>query len=437
LFFVLITTTTVLANPKEIEYHLLTIEDKSSHVLTGTVLSVDSYWVQQEKSRRIQSTAIIQVDNYEKSDGREPLEIKIQYWGGEIGDIGEISCGIPGGVIKCVKGEKVRIYCVMDYPIAGINTPLSMNRLEVKEENSIDIGILSFNPPSLKVEEEFGWGFYWEVGYYWDDTKWDQTYHVNDNCLDLDDEDALIETSFNTWENYGQCEFSFTRGSDTDIDYVDLDDHVNAVFWKDAGIFGNYAQTEWKYYVATKEMIEWDLWFNDYYTWYDGAQANKFDVRNAATHEIGHVICLEHVSSYNNRDNTMYYTMSFAETKKRSLEDGDKAGAQYLYPQYNVPTVSILEPTDNSQPDSYSYMDIGATSSVSGGSITEAKFKVTTKDDFTYDSSWDSMTNGGGGNWYDSWYTGSRIGYYYVTVRSKSNNSMYGYHIHTIYLSPD
>jgi len=183
-------------------------------------------------------------------------------------------------------------------------------------------------------------------------------------------------------------------------------------------------------------MLEWDMWFNDYYTWCDGAEVGKFDVQNAATHEVGHILGLSNVNNIDFDDNTMYYTTSFIEIKKRTLEDGDKAGAQYLYPEYNVPTVSILAPADNSNPDLYSYIDVWATSSVSGGSITEGMFKVTSKNDFSYDSGWDSMGYDGG-IWYDSRYTGTHEGYFCATVRTKSNNGIYGYDVHTIYLSPD
>ncbi|NIQ34156.1 MAG: hypothetical protein GTN80_11060 [Nitrososphaeria archaeon] len=120
------------------------------------------------------------------------------------------------------------------------------------------------------------------------------------------------------------------------------------------------------------------------------------------------------------------------ETKKRSLETGDENGAQFVAPQYTKPTVSISSPTDSSSHNAYTYVTITASVS-SGYSISNVKYKVTSRDDFTYDSGFVTMSLSGG-SYTGSWYTGSREGYFYVTVRAKHSQGIYGYDWHTIYL---
>ena len=87
------------------------------------------------------------------------------------------------------------------------------------------------------------------------------------------------------------------------------------------------------------ESIEgFDMLFNTKYTWAidpDGEGSEKadvrgkyFDIRNVGSHEFGHVVGLKHPDF---DDETMYFASGTKETKKRSLEPGDIAGAQALY----------------------------------------------------------------------------------------------------------
>jgi len=58
---------------------------------------------------------------------------------------------------------------------------------------------------------------------------------------------------------------------------------------------------------------------------------NAYDVQNIATHEAGHVVGLDDLYEGPYRELTMYGYSSKSETIKISLEQGDVAGAQYLY----------------------------------------------------------------------------------------------------------
>ncbi|MBV8980851.1 MAG: matrixin family metalloprotease, partial [Acidimicrobiia bacterium] len=53
-----------------------------------------------------------------------------------------------------------------------------------------------------------------------------------------------------------------------------------------------------------------------------------YDFQSVATHEIGHLYGLDHVSSLYN---TMYYLISKGETYKRSPAAGDALGLRAIY----------------------------------------------------------------------------------------------------------
>ncbi len=78
-----------------------------------------------------------------------------------------------------------------------------------------------------------------------------------------------------------------------------------------------------------RRLVEWDMLMNDWFAWGDG-DPNKMDIANIATHELGHAAGLGHPPDECTEE-TMYAFASAGETKKRSLEDGDRAGILELY----------------------------------------------------------------------------------------------------------
>ena len=80
-------------------------------------------------------------------------------------------------------------------------------------------------------------------------------------------------------------------------------------------------------------MTEFDVEFNTYHTWKttDPYTGSDKDIENTATHEFGHAIGLHHTTT--DELNTMHPSTvpACSSICKRTLEDGDAAGASWLY----------------------------------------------------------------------------------------------------------
>lgn len=81
-----------------------------------------------------------------------------------------------------------------------------------------------------------------------------------------------------------------------------------------------------------RELVEWDMVFDqEDFGWSPSGEAGKMDFESIATHELGHVIGLDDLYDTKCSDETMYGYADYGETKKRTLEAGDKKGALELY----------------------------------------------------------------------------------------------------------
>ena len=103
--------------------------------------------------------------------------------------------------------------------------------------------------------------------------------------------------------------------------------------------------------MLTKEVAEVDVAMNSdpYFVWsqnYAGDEVWDFtdtvgaydvDVQNIMTHEAGHWLVLDDLYATYNSEKTMYGYSDQLELKKRSLESGDKAGIQKIYPGSTKP----------------------------------------------------------------------------------------------------
>ncbi len=65
------------------------------------------------------------------------------------------------------------------------------------------------------------------------------------------------------------------------------------------------------------------------FSWTTSDDSSGIDVRSNVTHELGHLIGLDHTPD---RDATMYYSMVEGDLSRRDLSDNDLAGLCFVYP---------------------------------------------------------------------------------------------------------
>lgn len=144
---------------------------------------------------------------------------------------------------------------------------------------------------------------------------------------------STLEASSETWDEAVENEFFraelFSAPSLTDEPLIS-GDGKNTVGW-DLLKPGIIAVTTIWYNPATKQIVEFDITFNTYYTWGDAeVTPSVMDLQNIATHEFGHN-GLADLRPPKDAELTMYYASTFGETKKRTLGVGDVLGIKALY----------------------------------------------------------------------------------------------------------
>ncbi|MDX2268188.1 MAG: matrixin family metalloprotease [Bryobacter sp.] len=140
--------------------------------------------------------------------------------------------------------------------------------------------------------------------------------------------DAAIPASFPSpvraavasWNNAGS-KFRFTEDASSQ----------NVVTLAPISSSTTLAQTQVWYYTSTMSIARFTLTFNSSRTWTTSGAAGTFDIEGIAAHELGHALGLDHPGDSSCAEQTMWATAGSGETKKRSLEAGDKAGTVEMY----------------------------------------------------------------------------------------------------------
>jgi hypothetical protein len=122
---------------------------------------------------------------------------------------------------------------------------------------------------------------------------------------------------------------------------ADWDDTVDKVDYKNEYVFGSYpdnnviAVTNVWYTRFGRQIVDYDVLFNTYYTWKDCSAGTDcsaaMDLQNIATHETGHGIGLGDIYNSACSTVTMYGLSWYGDTGKRTLEQSDITGLQKIY----------------------------------------------------------------------------------------------------------
>ncbi len=186
--------------------------------------------------------------------------------------------------------------------------------------------------------------------------KWEKIpvkYHIHKDCykpIDTEKCKEAVVNSFRTWESPECTRLRFERGEDTEeakasFNSLDLDSNRNIIVWyyKDWPYEPNgIALTTVTYDDRTGKIYDADIELNGYYYRFNVVEetpSTYTDIQNTLTHEIGHMIGLDH--TYNS-SSVMYPTARAGEIKKRELSQDDIDGVCDIYKTENGCSCSTL-----------------------------------------------------------------------------------------------
>ena len=148
----------------------------------------------------------------------------------------------------------------------------------------------------------------------------------------------------------------------------DPEDNQNLIVWRSGHgdalddwdhEIGSIGVTTTTYNSRTGEILDADIELNDVSYNFSACTPPEagcivsYDVQNTITHELGHVLGLDHppTSQAGASEATMYYSAPRGETKKRDLEADDEEGLCFIYPAgaatghcYNLQAAEYAEP---------------------------------------------------------------------------------------------
>jgi len=167
-------------------------------------------------------------------------------------------------------------------------------------------------------------------------TDYKITYSSKPKNLSGENIRIAVEKSFQTIQGANNGELFRYAGESKEL--KPTKDGQNSIFWlplRGGVVATTYIWTE------NSRVVDADIIFNRRYVWSNteyngsndcGGSAKTYDIRNIATHEIGHWIGL--VDNYNSqaKDQTMYGFASLSELKKVTLGVGDINGIKSNWP---------------------------------------------------------------------------------------------------------
>ncbi len=155
---------------------------------------------------------------------------------------------------------------------------------------------------------------------------------------------SRISQSMNAWDSQISYSLFGPRDISSIVDGIDASapDGKNEILFGTASDPNTIAvTTAWGIFggpIGGRQLIEFDLAFNDAFQFGDAgptsettnANVNFMDLQAITTHELGHAAGLGHPGSSCTQE-TMYAYAQAGETKKRTLNSGDKKGLHSLY----------------------------------------------------------------------------------------------------------
>ncbi len=177
-----------------------------------------------------------------------------------------------------------------------------------------------------------------------EEVRWYQPvvyYYINPAGFEDFDIDSMVQVTIQSFETWMDTQLgpTFVYAGTTDVKKPS-DDCLNVIFfvqdpmeWMEMfHLEDGKAMAMTRTYVASGgAIVGFDLGFNDAgytFTNTDDPTRIRTDYANTLTHEIGHVLGLDHSED---PEAVMYPTAPEGETSKRTLAEDDREGIRYLY----------------------------------------------------------------------------------------------------------
>ena len=166
--------------------------------------------------------------------------------------------------------------------------------------------------------------------------KWNTntvTYYVNTSGGPPDSL-AAIQAAMKTWTGLPSSSFRFVYGGPTTNTVRNPDDGINIIYFgkirNKARVARNYVQWNKEY----GELYDSDIVFNTAHklSAADKCPEDSYDIQSVLTHELGHALTLNELYKQTHEEKTMYWKENKGDTKKRTLDQDDIDGINYLYP---------------------------------------------------------------------------------------------------------
>jgi len=314
-------------------------------IIIGEVEYIESRW----EGKVICSYVTIFVTNVEKGQASlRNREVVVKYFGGGVDGLGMWRSDQP----TFFAGEKVRLQIREEVGhfvlVEGVQGKTSVESdLQSKEaRTAAGYKLYWFRPANEWAASTSRPGSDWYGPARWDDTAIPVGYWIDTTGRPSGiTESAFVEYTqkcYQTWEDdpgsYIDCTYLETRA---DKEPGDLD-YVNIFCWRYIdGDGGTLAYCNfWVNYVIgyydSLRIVDADVALDsgEPCGWSAAATcpADKLDVQNIGTHEVGHGLGLADLYDSEDSEMTMYGSAGLGETKKRILEGGDIAGVRALYP---------------------------------------------------------------------------------------------------------
>src|SRR5262245_8116184 len=175
------------------------------------------------------------------------------------------------------------------------------------------------------------------------------TYWINEKGLSSitnGSDFAAVHASFHTWETVASADIRFVYGGTTPVGGVGFD-HMNVVSFSDttAPLGSSTIAATFSFFkrdAGTNNLVfdESDIVFNPTLNFSTSAEDTKFDIQSVLTHEIGHLLGLDHSAM---ASSVMVPFGVTSQLDQRTLAYDDVAGVTEIYPKAPLPPVGQIQ----------------------------------------------------------------------------------------------